>query len=90
MASRYGTGVNSRSRWEDEVHAALWWHLSAERKGALARAKTRLAKARIDGIEWYWPGDDPVRARPDARYDEARFLCPFDPVVWDRRRFELF
>ncbi|MEO8450561.1 MAG: crosslink repair DNA glycosylase YcaQ family protein [Gemmatimonadota bacterium] len=65
-------------------------HLSAERKGALARAKARLANARIDGIEWCWPGDEPVRAKPDARYDEARFLCPFDPVVWDRRRFELF
>ena len=22
--------------------------------------------------------------------EEVRFLAPFDPVVWDRRRFELF
>ena len=22
--------------------------------------------------------------------DELRFLAPFDPIVWDRRRFELF
>ena len=64
--------------------------LSGERAGALARAKARLARARIDGVDWFWPADERVGARPDARYDEARFLAPFDPVVWDRRRFELF
>ena len=25
-----------------------------------------------------------------ARLERVRFLAPFDPVVWDRRRFELF
>jgi uncharacterized protein YcaQ len=55
-------------------------------KAALARAKHRLAHARVDGIDWYWPaGEDPSAASPD---DGVRLLAPFDPIVWDRRRFE--
>ena len=58
-----------------------------ELKPALARARTRLAHARVDNIEWYWPtGEDPQQAAPDAA---VRLLAPFDPIVWDRRRFEL-
>ena len=53
---------------------------------ALARARKRLAHARIEGVDWYWPADE----RPRAKIDDAvRVLAPFDPVVWDRRRFEL-
>ena len=29
-------------------------------------------------------------AGPDDVDDEVRLLAPFDPIVWDRRRFELF
>jgi len=55
--------------------------------GALARARRRLASARVDGVEWYWPTDEePAQARVA---DTVRLLAPFDPVVWDRRRFEL-
>ncbi|HWI12328.1 MAG TPA: crosslink repair DNA glycosylase YcaQ family protein [Burkholderiaceae bacterium] len=60
------------------------------RAAALARAKQRLAHERVDGVAWYWPAaDKPASSRwqPDAR---VRLLTPFDPVVWDRRRFELF
>lgn len=54
---------------------------------ALARARRRLTHSRIDGIDWYWsPGDEPLQAEPD---DRVRLLAPFDPIVWDRRRFEL-
>ncbi|KQP49953.1 DNA glycosylase AlkZ-like family protein [Pseudorhodoferax sp. Leaf274] len=63
---------------------------AAERAAALARARLRLARARIDGVDWYWPADEnpaAARWRPD---DSVRLLTPFDPVVWDRRRFELF
>ena len=57
-------------------------------KAAVLRARTRLAHARIDGMDWYWPaGERPERAAVD---DRVRLLAPFDPVVWDRRRFELF
>lgn len=54
---------------------------------ALARARKRLSRERIDGVDWYWPaGEDPQRQPP---HDGVRILAPFDPVVWDRRRFEL-
>lgn len=55
---------------------------------AIARAKTRLSRARVDGVDWYWPTD--VAAVGDEPGDTVRLLAPFDPVVWDRRRFELF
>jgi hypothetical protein len=60
---------------------------SSEITGALHRAKQRLAHARVGGVDWYWPaGEQPEAAQPD---DAVRLLAPFDPVVWDRKRFEL-
>ena len=57
---------------------------------ALSRARERLAHARIDGVDWYWPeGEDPTSSS-DRIDDQVRLLAPFDPIVWDRRRFELF
>jgi hypothetical protein len=65
--------------------------LATELRGALARARATLGRTRVDGIDWYWPADeDPLRAARDADFERARFVAPFDPVVWDRRRFELF
>jgi uncharacterized protein YcaQ len=55
---------------------------------ALTRARKRLAHARIDGVDWYWPVDELPSAH--LPQDVVRFLTPFDPVVWDRRRFEIF
>ncbi|MFC4157878.1 DNA glycosylase AlkZ-like family protein [Chitinimonas lacunae] len=44
-----------------------------------------LIAGRIDGEEWLWPHDEtPADAAPRG----VRLLAPFDPVVWDRRRFE--
>jgi uncharacterized protein YcaQ len=61
------------------------WH--GELKEALQRAKQRLANARIDGVEWYWPAqEDPAGY---ALQHTVRLLTPFDPVVWDRDRFEI-
>jgi uncharacterized protein len=57
-----------------------------ELKPALARARLQLAHATVDGTDWYWPADeDPTGTQAD---DVVRLLAPFDPVVWDRRRFE--
>ena len=65
-------------------------HWSDARKSALARAKARLPHATIDGHTWYWPAGENPRYRRHVVSDELRLLAPFDPVVWDRRRFELF
>ena len=62
----------------------------AQRGEALARAKLRLAHSRIAGVDWYWPAAESpasVRWHPD---ESVRLLTPFDPIVWDRRRFEVF
>jgi uncharacterized protein len=59
-----------------------------EVKAALARARSRLSHARVDGVDWYWPAGESA-VRHDTS-ETVRLLAPFDPVVWDRRRFELF
>jgi uncharacterized protein YcaQ len=53
---------------------------------ALARVKRQLRHERVDGIEWFFP-DTPLDTDVD---DAVRLLAPFDPIVWDRRRFEAF
>jgi uncharacterized protein YcaQ len=52
---------------------------------ALHRARARLSHARVDGVDWYWPLEASQHESPEA----VRLLTPFDPVVWDRARFEL-
>jgi uncharacterized protein len=61
-----------------------------ERPAALTRAKHRLGHANVDGIEWYWPAEENPQSRRWQPDDAVRLLTPFDPVVWDRRRFEIF
>jgi uncharacterized protein len=56
-------------------------------KAGLRRAHERLARTRVDAVDWFWPADEDPR--PAAPEREVRLLSPFDPVVWDRRRFEL-
>ncbi len=63
---------------------------AAQRSGALARAKARLPQALVDGATWYWPAGEKPASTRHAPQDVVRLLAPFDPVVWDRRRFELF
>jgi uncharacterized protein YcaQ len=62
-------------QWEKEI------------TGALSRARERLAQARVDGVDWFWPNEEnPRRALAP---ETVRLLAPFDPVVHDRSRFEL-
>jgi len=64
--------------------------LAAEARQVVERAKSRYAHAEVDGTLWFWPqGEIPVAARHQVD-ERLRFLAPFDPVVWDRRRFQLF
>ena len=65
-------------------YAAPQW--ARDLTDALKRAKTRLRGAGVGG-EWYFPADeDPLAGTVD---DVVRLLAPFDPLVHDRRRFEL-
>ena len=52
--------------------------------------RARLGSARVDGLDWYWPADESPTAARLRQPDAVRLLAPFDPIVWDRRRFELF
>jgi uncharacterized protein len=65
-------------------------HLSAEVGQLQAQVKSRYAHATVDGVLWFWPLDEKPMAAKYAVDDTLRFLSPFDPVVWDRRRFQLF
>jgi uncharacterized protein YcaQ len=58
-----------------------------ELRGALQRARQRLARAEIVGQSWYWP--ETTSQTPQVQRETVHLLAPFDPVVWDRRRFEL-
>ena len=58
----------------------------AQLKDGLTRAHKRLAHTTVGGTAWYWPADERVQLEGE---DKVRLLAPFDPVVWDRRRFEL-
>jgi uncharacterized protein len=66
--------------------APQWAHL---RRDALLRATHRLPSAAVDGVNWLWPEAENPMAKRHKVTDVVRLLAPFDPVVWDRRRFEL-
>ncbi len=60
----------------------------ALRNETFKRAKARLPNATVDGTTWYWPENGVRRPSPHDAPDVVRLLAPFDPIVWDRRRFE--
>ena len=58
---------------------------------AAALKSGELEREEIEGETYLWPALDPAlgddwRDRPTPR--DVRLLTPFDPIVWDRRRFE--
>jgi uncharacterized protein len=69
-------------------YAAPQW--AEEITGALRRARERLAHARIEGMDWYWPNEENPRRALALAPEAVRLLAPFDPVVHDRTRFQLF
>jgi len=56
---------------------------------AIKRAKERMAQTTIDGVTWYWPAEAKIGKAHHVLDDDVRLLAPFDPIVWDRRRFEM-
>lgn len=61
-----------------------------ECRAAFTRALHRLPSVELAGQRWFWPAGENPGSRQHALDDEVRLLAPFDPIVWDRRRFELF
>jgi uncharacterized protein YcaQ len=59
------------------------------RKGALDALVNngQIESVKVEGVRYLWPKGQLNRREPEER---VRFLAPFDPVVWDRRRFEHF
>ena len=64
-------------------------HLEQQTRAALRLAREHLARAQIDGLTWYWPAGENPGSRRHEPDDAVRLLAPFDPIVWDRTRFEL-
>jgi uncharacterized protein YcaQ len=48
-------------------------------------ASGELASGKVDGERYIWPASDAAR-RGDPQ--AVRLLAPFDPIAWERRRFE--
>jgi uncharacterized protein len=59
------------------------------RRGAVASLlkSGALDSAVVEEVRYVWPKGRLIRRAPEER---VRFLAPFDPLVWDRRRFEQF
>ena len=70
--------------------APQWAYQAGLRRQTLDRALARLPSATVEGSLWLWPeGENPASKR-HAPDNQLRLLAPFDPIVWDRRRFERF
>jgi uncharacterized protein YcaQ len=67
-------------------HAAP--HLEGRTKVVDAMLKSgELESAEVEGVPYLWPAGRVLRKQAE---EVVRFLAPFDPLVWDRRRFEYF
>ena len=69
-------------------YAAPQWR--PQLKAAIERAKARLSHAEVGGHTWYWPVGERLEARWEGGSQGLYLLTPFDPIVWDRKRFHLF
>ena len=63
-------------------------HLQAETRLALGAMRETMASVKLDVVTWSWPADENPRSRRWKLDERVRLLAPFDPIVWDRRRFE--
>jgi uncharacterized protein YcaQ len=61
----------------------------AGRNSAVTRliAAGDLETAQVQEVQYAWPAGEMIHRKPETR---VRFLAPFDPLVWDRQRFQQF
>ena len=76
---------------EQSLRATLSRHASAlgcdvRKVIAAGRAAGRIEAGTLDGAAYLWPAGTTRAEREVPR--RLRLLAPFDPLVWDRRRFE--
>ena len=64
-------------------HAAP--HLKSELQARAKALMKTMPYAEVGGRKFYWPEDAVLAPHRDR---QVRLLAPFDPVVWDRHRFE--
>lgn len=62
----------------------------SHRGEALKRARNRATSAEVEGITYFWPADETPQSKRYQIDESVRLLAPFDPVVWDRLRFQRF
>ncbi len=48
----------------------------------------KLEQAMVDGVNYVWPAGSFAASSNEPPPPRVRILAPFDPLVWDRRRFE--
>jgi uncharacterized protein YcaQ len=73
---------------ETSLHASLFHYrgLGSTRETLRDILKSgEIDKQTVDGIAYLWL---PLRRIPTEAPRRVQFLAPFDPLVWDRRRFE--
>lgn len=87
LAALYGPLPEASLRYLVSLSGFGLPHLRAELKAALKRAlREELAGAKVDGVPYVWVADHPPTDAAAPR--GVRIVGPFDPLVWDRRRFE--
>lgn len=87
LAALYGPLPEASLRYLVSLSGFGFPHLRGELKAALKGAvKEELAGATVDGVKYVWTAEQ-TPADADAPRG-VRIVGPFDPLVWDRRRFE--
>lgn len=87
LAALYGPLPEASLRYLVSLSGFGLPHLRGGLKAAFTVAvREELAGVTVDGVPYVWVVDHPPSDAPVPR--GVRIVGPFDPLVWDRRRFE--